>query len=143
MDCKTFIDIKEKEEVLIYAKTRNSLVYEIEKLCMLNNNELIGYIEREAYKLNPLDVSCFISENNKVYALVGTKRYTVREKLYQLEEIYSETFLKINQSCFANEKKIRKFSSTITGSIMVTFDNNYKDYISRRELKNVKERMGL
>ena len=53
------------------------------------------------------------------------------------------SFIKINQSCLANKKKIKKFEYTIGGSLRVVFKNGYIDYIARRELKNVKERMGL
>ena len=56
---------------------------------------------------------------------------------------FNKYYVKINQSCYANIKNIKKFESTIGGSLKVIFKNNYVDYISRRELKNVKERMGL
>ena len=39
--------------------------------------------------------------------------------------------------------KIKKFESTIGGSLKVIFKNGYVDYISRRELKIVKQRMGI
>ena len=54
-----------------------------------------------------------------------------------------QSFIKLNQSCIANKNKIKKFESTIGGALKVIFKNGYIDYISRRELKNVKERMGL
>lgn len=63
--------------------------------------------------------------------------------MYQIEEMNLASFIKINQSCLANKKKIKKFESTIGGSLRVVFKNGYIDYIARRELKNVKERMGL
>ena len=40
-------------------------------------------------------------------------------------------------------EQIKEFKASIGGSVMVIFQNGYKDYISRRELKNVKERIGL
>ena len=56
---------------------------------------------------------------------------------------FNEYFVKLNQSCLANIKQIKEFKASIGGSVMVIFQNGYKDYISRRELKNVKERIGL
>ena len=52
-------------------------------------------------------------------------------------------FIKINQSCLANKTKIKRFETTIGGALKVVFKNGYIDFISRRELKNVKNRMGL
>lgn len=143
MKCQTIIDEKREEEVLIYAQKRSSLVDEIERLVESNNLTLKGTKDDKIIIINPLDVTCFISQNNKVFALIGEEQYKIKERLYQLEEMMDENYIKINQSCLANIKRIDRFSSSLGGAIMVLFDNGYKDYISRRELKNVKERMGL
>lgn len=144
MKCYTYIDKNHDEEVLIYAKERNEIVNEIETLVNSNNVLITGVYNEEIVKINPIDVTCFISENNKVFAMVNNKKYQIKQKLYQLEEMEFNTyFVKLNQSCYANMKKIKKFESTIGASLKVIFDNNYFDYISRRELKNVKVRMGI
>lgn len=144
MKCYTYIDKNHDEEVLIYAKERNKIVDEIEALVISNDNLLTGTFNEEIVKINPIDVTCFISENNKVFAMVKDKKYQVKQKLYQLEEMeLSKYFVKLNQSCLANIKRIKKFESTIGASLKVIFDNGYFDYISRRELKNVKMRMGI
>ncbi len=143
MKCYTYIKETEEEKVLIYAKERTKLVDEIESLVISSDIDLTGTYNEEIIKINVNDVSCFISENNKVFALIGDKRYQIRQRLYQIEEMNLNTFIKLNQSCLANKRKIKKFESTIGGALKVVFKNGYIDYISRRELKNVKERMGL
>ena len=144
MKCYTFIEEDHEEKVLIYAKERTNLVSEIEKLCKSDSILLTGTNENDIIKINPLDVCCFLSENNKVFALIGDKKYQIKQRLYQLEEMnFNNHFVKINQSCYANIKNIKRFETSIGGSLKVVFKNNYIDYISRRELKNVKERMGL
>ena len=143
MKCQTIIDDKHEEEVLIYAQKRSSLVDEIERLVASNNLTINGTKDDEMIVISPLDVSCFISQNNKVFALIGEEQYKIKERLYQIEEAMDDNYIKINQSCLANIKRIKKFSSSIGGAVMVLFDNGYKDFISRRELKNVKKRMGI
>ena len=143
MKCQTIIDEKREEEVFIYAQKRSSLVDEIERLVESNNLTIKGTKDDEIIIINPLDVTCFISQNNKVFALIGEEQYKIKERLYQLEEMMDENYIKINQSCLANIKRIDRFSSSLGGAIMLLFDNGYKDYISRRELKKFKERMGL
>ena len=59
------------------------------------------------------------------------------------KQMLGEGFVKINQSCIANTKKILRFSASISGALQVTFKNGYRDYVSRRQLKTVKKRMGL
>ncbi len=143
MKCYTYIEKTDEEKVLIYANERTKIVDEIESLISLTNVDLTGTFNDEIIKIDINEVSCFISENNKVFALINDKKYQIKQRLYQIEEMNLKSFIKINQSCLANKKKIKKFESTIGGSLRVVFKNGYIDYISRRELKNVKERMGL
>ena len=142
MNIKVFIDKTKEEEVLVFAHERNALVNEIERIVQENNLELIGYKENEASKLKLFDVNCFISENNKVFALTKEK-LQLKFRLYQIEEMLDENFIKINQSCIANIRQIEKVQATFSGSLQVVFRNGYCDYISRRNLKSVKERLGV
>ena len=70
-------------------------------------------------------------------------KYLIKKRLYQVEELLDLSYIRINQSCIANISKIKKFNVTFNGFLKVVFENKYEDYISRRELKNVKERAGI
>lgn len=143
MKFRFFIDKNREEEVIVYAHEKTKLVEGIEKLVTENNFELIGYADREAVKLDLADVYCFTVENNKIYAVCENEKYLLKLRLYQIEEKLSENFIKINQSCIANIRKIRKFDASFSGTLTVIFKNGYKDFVSRRNVKNVKERLGL
>lgn len=132
-----------KNEVLVRAPEKTQLIEEIEKLIQNNLTELIGYKDREAVKLCTSDIYCFTVENNKVYAVTQANKYLIKQRLYQLEETLDENFIKINQSCIANLSKIRKFNASFSGSLMVLFENGYTDYVSRRSVKTIKERLGI
>ena len=67
----------------------------------------------------------------------------LKQRLYQVEDNLDKDFIKINQSTIANIRMIERFSVSIGGSLQVIFKNGYKDYVSRRQLKSVKERMGI
>ncbi len=143
MKCRVFIDKTRDEEVIIYSHEKTKLVEDIENLVSESSFELFGFIEKEAVKINPADVYCFVAENNKIYALCEKEKFQLKQRLYQLEENLSENFIKINQSCIANIKKIKKFDTSFTGTLTVNFKNGYTDFVSRRNVKKVKERLGL
>ncbi len=143
MKYKIFIEPEREEEIIIYAHEKNELIEKIEALIAGDREELVGYSEREVVRLCASDVYCFVVEDTKVYALTENEKLLLRERLYQLEERYASVFLKINQSCLVNVKKIARFDSSIGGALMVILKNGYRDYISRRQLKNVKERIGF
>lgn len=139
----TIITDKTKdEEIIIRVHEKTELVEKIEKLVNETSDGFIGYKENEAMMLDINDINCFITENNKVFAMTDEK-LLIKERLYKVEEKLDDNFIKINQSCLANIKKIVKVQATFSGSLSVVFRNGYTDYISRRNLKNVKERLGV
>ncbi len=131
------------EEVVIYAREKTKLIYDIENLINDNAFELIGYSGYEAVNLRTDEVVCFLVEEGKVYAITDKNRFRLKSRLYQLEETLPENFVKINQSCIANIKKIERFDTSMSGTLLIKFKNGYKDYVSRRQMKAVKERFGL
>lgn len=142
MKIKIIIDKTKEEEISICAHEKSELICEIERLVAESNFELFGYKDNEAKKLNLLSVNCFIVENGKVYALTEEK-LQIKSRLYQVENMLDGNFVKINQSCIANIRQIEKVQATFSGALSVIFKNGYKDYISRRNLKSVKERLGV
>ena len=140
----TFIDPNRDEEVLIYVRRRAKAVEELESFIDRMGTELMGYgADGQIIPLFPADVHCFAVEEGKVYALTDTEKLTIRLPLYAIEEMLDESFVKINQSCLASIRKIARFDASIGGALMVTFKNGHRDYVSRRQLKHVKERMKI
>lgn len=144
MKYTTHIDPKRDEEIVIYAHEYNDTVKKIEQLASEASNELIGFENKNSFRIIiPSDVDCFIVEGNKVYALMGTSRLALKQRLYAIDEMLDGGFVKINQSCIANIKKIDRFEVSFSGALSVIFKNGHKDYVSRRQLKKVKERIGF
>ncbi|MBQ6809075.1 MAG: LytTR family transcriptional regulator [Clostridia bacterium] len=143
MKYNVFIDPEREEEVIIYAHSKTKIVEKIEEILSSENSEFFGYGEGNVVKLDLNDVICFTAEEGKVFAHTKNEKLYVKLRLYQLEELFSADFIKINQSCLVRVDKIKRFSSSIGGSLMVTLEGGYRDYVSRRQLKTVKERIGF
>ena len=138
------IDKDREEEVIVYAKEKSALTDEIQRLVSDNTLDLIGYDKNgEGVKLTADEVYCFAVEDNKIFAITEKDRLRLKCRLYQLEEFLPENFVKINQSCVANIRKIARFDTSVSGTLLIKFKNGYKDYVSRRQMKAVKERLGL
>ena len=143
MRYELIIDKEQEESIVIVAHEKNELVKEIEELIKRNEFELIGYKENEMVPLKLTDIYCFYTSDGRVYAMVKNNEYLIKYRLYQVEEVANESFVKLNQGCLVNISKIKKFTASISGSIMVELKNGFKEHISRRELQNVKRRLGL
>lgn len=141
--CKIEIDVNCEEEVIVRTKRITPLVKEIKRLCKEETFHLIGYQNGEGFRLTPAKICCFVVEDNKIWAITTDAKLQVKCRLYQLEEQLPENFIKINQSCIANINMIERFDASIGGTLTVKFKNGYTDWVSRRNLKHVKERLGL
>ncbi|MBQ9964601.1 MAG: LytTR family transcriptional regulator DNA-binding domain-containing protein [Clostridia bacterium] len=143
MKCTIVIDPNKPEEVIVHVHKHTQLADEIRALCNQNDPYLIGYKDREACHLNIQDVLYFAVENNHVNAVTENDCFRVKSRLYELESRLPSAFVKIHQSCIANLKKVKCFSTSLAGSLQVIFVNGDTDFVSRRQVKHVKERLGL
>lgn len=133
----------DKNEVIIYTKEKTPLTDEIERLCRENGVELVGYRDESAVLLTPSEIYSFTVEDDRLYARSSKGKFRIKMRLYRVEELIPDTFVRINQSCIANIKAIERFEVTIGGTLAVAFKDGYRDYVSRRQTKLVKERLGL
>ena len=144
MKFKTIISRDRDEEVIIYAHEKTNTIEKIEDFISGVDTELIGYGESKSIKkLHAADIECFTVEDGRVYALTSREKLQIRKRLYEIEELLDDSFVKLNQSCIGNVEKMERFDASLGGSLMVTFKCGHRDYVSRRQLKTVKERIGF
>ena len=143
MKCKTVVDKIREEEVIIYVHQSSRLSDDIENYVRARSEELFGFDDKNAVKLNRSEIFCFTVENDRVYAYTEKERFLIKRRLYEVEETLDGGFVKINQSCIVNVEKILRFDASFSGTLSVTLKNGYKDYVSRRQIKKVKERIGV
>ena len=143
MKYSIIIDSEREEEVMIYAHSRNATVERLEAILQERACELVGFRDDEIVRISPQNTLCFMIEEGKTYAVTEKGKYLLKLRLYQLEERLGENFLKINQSCIVNVDMIESFKTSLGGSLMVTLKGGFRDYVSRRQLKTVKEKIGF
>lgn len=143
MKCETVIDKDTDPRVVIYARERSPEVERIERFVTGESNELVGYLGERIYPLLPDDIYCVAILEGEVIAHTVRGELTLRERLYSLEERLGDDFVRINKSCIANIRGIERFETTLFGSLGVIFKDGYRDYVSRRQLKAVKEKFGI
>jgi DNA-binding LytR/AlgR family response regulator len=143
MKFKLIIDENRDEEIVVYAKKASAFTDELEAFVKSNTPDIIGYNGGNIVKLSPSEVYVFAVEDGKVFAHTEKEKHLVQKRLYQIEETAGEKFVKINQSCIVNVALIERFEPTFGGSLMVVMKNGYRDYVSRRQMKIVKERIGF
>lgn len=143
---KLQIEPSRQEEITATVHKRTTLIDEIERLVLQENitDQLPGYDGEEIVLIDIEQVECFYVQADRTYAsYVNGKRYLIKKRLYELEEVLPANFEKINKSAIANWKKILKFKVQLSGAVDVVFKSGYTDCVSRRCFAELKRRYKL
>lgn len=146
MKFRLIIDKSKNESVVATVKQRTSLTDEIQALVESDNRagEITGYTEDDIEILKISEIECVYVENSKTYVSYSNgNTYRLRQRLYEIENIVTDDFIKINKSALGNWKKIKKFSTALSGAVDVEFKSGHIDYVSRRCFAEIKRRYKL
>ena len=136
-------NLKEDEiEIIIKSQNQNSKVSKLieyinqfenqsHQKVLINNNNIIEEIDYN-------DIICFFSDKKYNYCKTKEKIYKIKSKLYEVEKM-DPNFIRISKGCIANSNYIKCFDISETGRIIVVFDDNSKEFVSRRKLKSIME----
>ncbi len=144
MKFKLIIDKERDEEIIAYVHSESELTRDIENLVLTyaGSSKLLVMGEDDMTYLSFDDIECVTVIDRKIYAIdCKGKKYRVKNKLFELEEILPSYFIRINKSSLANMQRIKRFKSSFNGSVDVEFKCGYVDYVSRRCLSEVKRRV--
>ena len=112
----------------------------VEYLNMLND-QIKGYYRNEIIILNQKDISYIYTYENKVFAKSNNKEYLLKYRLYELETILNESFIRISNCQIVNKHYIHSFKREGIKTVAIILKDNTKLYISRRYLGTVKKRI--
>lgn len=132
------------KEIIIKAPKEDEeleeLVKEIEKI-KNEFSQINGYIDETVYSLNLKEILFFETNDRNVYAHKAKQSFLIHYRLYELEDKLPDNFLRVSKSSILNLDEILSLSRSVTGNL-VQFKDTYKTiYVSRRFLKELKNRL--
>lgn len=102
------------------------------------------YAEREAVRVSRSMVLRFYAEDKGVFCQTAQGVYTVRQRLYELEEELAGTrFVRVSNSEIVNLDRVTALDLTLTGTIKMTLEGGTVCWVSRRYVKRIKGALGL
>lgn len=138
------IESEKDEFVDLYIHEKNSSI-----------DTLIDYIENEKY--TAVKLSCYKNdeifnvksddiyyiETSKDKLLVHTRNevYEYKNRLYELEKILPFKFIRISKSTILNLEMVMSYNPMFNGLMQVKLNNLEITYISRKYLREVRERI--
>ncbi|MBE5892624.1 MAG: LytTR family transcriptional regulator [Lachnospiraceae bacterium] len=143
MKYKLIIDQNVEEEIIAIVHAPSALTQQIENLvCSISGADGIwGYRDREQRKLEFQEIECITILDRKVIAIdTGGNRFSLKDRLRDLEDILPSYFIRINKSTLANEHRILRFDAAFSGGVDAVFRCGYREYVSRRCFAEIRRR---
>lgn len=105
---------------------------------------LAGFRDDRLEILDQSEIFRIYASAGKVYTVTHRGIYTLRLRLYELEErLDKNSFVRISNSEIINLKKVKNFDLSFTGTICVTLSNADVTYVSRRYVSKIKKVLGI
>ncbi len=146
MKFKLVIDNSAEEEVRATVQKESEFTDKLQNMVLQYNgcDRIAAYRDDEMKMLPFSDIECISVLCGKSYAVdISGNKYHLKYRLYELEKLLPENFIRINKSAIANKTQISHLSASFNGSVDAVFKSGYTDYVSRRCLAEIKRSLGL
>lgn len=132
-------------KVIILTDKMTEEVNEIVRKLSEEKPEIIaGFREDTLEILERSDIIRIYSETGKVIAVTDRGEYSLRLRLYELEEMLAkDSFVRISNSEIVNLRKVKGFDLSLAGTICVSFTDGKTTYVSRRFVAKIKKVLGV
>lgn len=133
-----------EDEIIIRCRELDDelmkLIYSIKQ----GRSRLTGYDGKNMVQLSSKDIYYFESVDNKVFAYCEKAVYEVRHKLYEIEEMYSNSdFQRISKSVIVNISHIGSVSPLLGARLEARLMNGERIIISRQYMPELKKKLGI
>lgn len=138
-------ELQSSDEIIIRYAQDSEIIERLKKYIQEINKE---YIKIELYKN---DVQYFVevdkiiffeTEDAKIMAHTKDDIFSSKYKLYELEEMLPEQFLRVSKSTIVNAKHVYSIDRNVTSSSCIRFAGTHKNiYVSRRYYKEFKNKV--
>ena len=142
VEIKLSEDIKEPY-VVIYANTVTEEIRRAMEIFEAKGNVITAKEEGKIIILHPEEIYMVRAEKGEVIIYCESKKYTSGKKLYELEGMLGEDFMRISKSTIVNLNKIDSVEPSFNAMMYLVMKNGCKDYITRTYLPQFKRYLGL
>lgn len=135
-------DIEEPYAV-IYSNKMTEEVQQIYEKIQSGSNVITAIDNEQIIILQPSEIYMLRMENEQLIVYCQQKKYVSGKRLYEMENLLGNKFMRISKSTIINLKKVASIEPSFNGTMLVVLKNGMKDYISRKYLPAFKKYLGL
>ena len=136
--------VREPKVIVVTDRMTDEVNEIVRKISETEPTMLAGFREDTVTVLDPEEIYRIYAANGKVFAVTAKAEYSLRMRLYEVEERFrGSSFVRISNSEIINLKAVRSFDLSLTGTIRVALKNGEAAYVSRRYVGKIKEALGM
>lgn len=133
-----------EDEIIIRCKELDEELMSLISLLKNGSSRITGYSDKAMRQLTPKEIYYFESVDNKVFAYCEKNVYEVKEKLYEIEQLYQHSdFQRISKSVIVNISLIEFISPMLGSRLEATLKNHERVIISRQYVPELKKKLGI
>ena len=136
--------VREPKVIVVTDRMTDEVNEIVRKISEAEPAMLAGFREDTVTVLDPEEIYRIYAANGKVFAVTAKAEYSLRMRLYEVEERFrGSSFVRISNSEIINLKAVRSFDLSLAGTIRVALKNGEAAYVSRRYVAKIKEALGM
>lgn len=144
MKVKLNIDPNSPEEKAeFWLNKMTDKIMRISKELKSEQDFIWGYQDGDAYVVKFSQIFAIQVENEKTMICTEDDSYIFKGRLYQVKKILPTDFIAASRGSIINYHFIDRLEIINTGNIDAILKNGLRVQISRRKIKDLKERLGL
>ena len=135
---------QEPKIIVMTAQVDEQIAALVKKLSEEAPQMIAGFRDDTVKLLDQTEIFSIYTGEGKVLCRTAGGTYTLRLRLYELEERLDKTkFVRISNSEIINLKKVKGFDLSFTGTICVSLSDGTVTYVSRRYVSKIKQLLGI
>ncbi len=135
---------KEPKIIILTEKMSEEVNLLVRKITEDVPQMIAGFQNDQLKVLEQDEIFRIYTANNKVFANTSDGDYSLRLRLYELEErLEKNDFVRISNSEIINIRKVKAFDLSFTGTICVKLIDGTVTYVSRRYVPKIKQILGI
>jgi DNA-binding LytR/AlgR family response regulator len=131
-----------EEEIVIRGSALTEEMTAVQRAVadVLARKQTLTFYKDETEYYIPLDeILFFETDDGGISAHTSAEVYTVKYKLYELEQVLPRNFIRVSKSTILNVSKVYSVERNLTASSIVQFAGSHKQvYVSRYYYKSLK-----
>ncbi len=129
--------------IVIHTRKITPEINQLMELFQSSGNVITVTDNDQLIVLEPSEIYMLRMEDERLNVYCQQKKYVSGKRLYEMERLLGNGFMRISKSTLINLKQISRVESSFHGTMLVILKNGNKDYISRKYLPAFKHYLGI